>query len=67
MKFMERKCIKCDTLLTKCIATSVIGKFSAVKLPVKNLTTKESSELHPFVCSNCGHTEWYVDKPENFK
>ena len=64
---MEHLCPKCSTSLTKCVATSAVGKFSAVKLPVKKFTTKESSELYPFVCSNCGYTEWYVEIPQSFK
>jgi predicted nucleic-acid-binding Zn-ribbon protein len=64
---MEHLCPKCNITMTKCIATSAAGKFSAIKLPVKSFTKKESSELFPFVCSSCGFTEWYVEKPENFK
>ena len=63
---MERKCVKCDAVLTKCFATSSLGRFAAVKYPNKNFNAKESSELFPYVCSKCGYTEWYVDKPENF-
>lgn len=64
---MEHKCPKCNILMTKSRATSAIGEFSAIKEPVKNFTTKESSPLIPFVCSECGLTEWYVERPENFK
>jgi predicted nucleic-acid-binding Zn-ribbon protein len=64
---MEHLCPKCNTALTKCITTSTTGKFSAIKLSVKYFTAKESSELFPYVCSTCGYTEWYVEKPENFK
>lgn len=64
---MERKCPKCSGILIKCVATSSMGKFCAVKLPIKHFTTKESSELNPFVCLYCGYTEWYVEKPENFR
>jgi len=60
-------CSKCKSNLTKSRATSVVGKFSAIKEPVKNFTTKENSPLVPYVCSNCGLVEWYVDNPERFK
>jgi predicted nucleic-acid-binding Zn-ribbon protein len=64
---MEHLCPKCNSIMTKCIATSTAGKFSAIKLPVKNFTKKESSQLFPFVCPICGYTEWYAEKPENLK
>lgn len=64
---MEYLCPKCSTKMTECRASSFMGKFSAIKFPIKYLTTKESSELIPYVCSNCGHVEWYVEKPDNFK
>jgi predicted nucleic-acid-binding Zn-ribbon protein len=60
-------CPKCNTIMTKSRATSAIGKFAAIKEPVKNFTTKESSALIPHVCSKCGYTEWYVEDPENFE
>lgn len=64
---MEHTCPKCGTPLTKCVAAGAVGKFSAVKSPVRNFTTKESSPLLPFVCPACGYVEWYVETPENFK
>jgi hypothetical protein len=64
---MTHQCPKCSLDMTSSRATSAIGKFSAIKEPVKNFTTKESSPLIPYVCSKCGLTEWYVEKPENFK
>lgn len=64
---MEVSCPKCKTIMTRARATSAIGKFSAVKEPVQHFTTKESSQMLPFVCSECGYVEWYVEKPENFK
>lgn len=64
---MDHLCPKCKAVLTKCIATGVVTKFSATKLPEKVFTTKETSQLFPFVCSNCGYTEWYAEKPENLK
>ena len=60
-------CPKCNTIMTKAIATSAIGKFSAIKETVIYFTTKESSQLIPHVCSKCGYTEWYVMNPEKFK
>lgn len=64
---MDHLCPKCKNILTKCIATGVVTKLSATKLPEKVFTTKESSQLFPFVCPNCGYTEWYAEKPENLK
>lgn len=64
---MIHLCPKCNTLLIKCMATGVISKFSAVKLPEKVFGAKETSELFPYVCPVCGYAEWYVEKPENFK
>ena len=63
---MEKKCTQCATVLTKSKATSALGVFSAMKEPVKYFTKEESSELHPYVCSNCGLTQWYVDEPQKF-
>lgn len=64
---MNYFCAKCNCKLTKCIAYGTMGHFTATKLPEKIFTTKETSNLFPYVCSNCGYTEWYVDKPERFK
>ena len=64
---MEHSCPKCSTPMTKCTVTSAVVKFSAIKLPVRNFTTKESSPLFPFVRPACGYVEWYVETPENFK
>ncbi|WP_094551278.1 hypothetical protein [Petroclostridium xylanilyticum] len=64
---MKYICSKCEKELTKARATSAIGKFSAIKEPIKLFTTKESSVMTPYVCSNCGYVEWYVEKPENFR
>ena len=64
---MQYLCPKCNIILTKCTVTSSLGKFSAVKLPIKHFTTKESSDIFPYVCSECGYIELYVEKPGNFK
>lgn len=64
---MSYLCPKCNVALTKCIATGVISKFSATRLPEKIFPTKETSQLLPYVCPTCGYTEWYVEKPEYFK
>lgn len=36
-------------------------------LAEKIFTTKETSKIFAFVCSNCGYTEWYAEKAENLK
>lgn len=64
---MEYLCPKCNGVLTKCIATGGIQKFSVTKLPEKIFTNKETSVIFPFACSNCGYIEWYAEKPENLK
>lgn len=64
---MEHLCPKCKVVLTRCTVTGVVAKFSATKLPERLFSTKETSPLFPYVCSTCGYTEWYVEKPENFK
>jgi hypothetical protein len=56
---MDKKCVKCDAVLVRCAATSAAVAFMAVKEPVRYFTTKESSELHPYVCTQCGYTEWF--------
>jgi hypothetical protein len=53
--------------MTRSRATSAVGKFSAIKEPIKYFKTTESSPLIPYVCSNCGITEWYVEEPHKFK
>lgn len=65
--FLEHLCPKCKVVLIKCIATGVLGDFSATKLTKKINTVKESSQLFPFVCSICGYTEWYAERPEKLK
>ena len=64
---MKVTCPKCNTLMTKSRATSGLGKFSAIKEPVKYFVSGESSPLIPYVCSKCGFTEWYVEKPKFFE
>lgn len=64
---MNFSCPKCNCILTKCIATCGIKKFSVTKLPEKIFASKETSDIFPFVCSTCGYIEWYADKPENLK
>lgn len=64
---MNNSCVKCNGILIKCIANGGIKNFTVTKLPEKVFTTKETSNIFPFVCSNCGYTEWYAEKPENFK
>ena len=64
---MKVACPKCNTTMTKARASGSLGKFSAIKVPVKNFISGESSPLILYVCSECGYVEWYVAKPENFK
>jgi len=52
--------------MTKSRASSLSGKLTLIKEPIKYFTTKESSIVIPYVCSQCGLVEWYVDKPQNF-
>lgn len=63
---MRYNCPKCKCLMTKSRATSAIGKFSAIKEPIRYFSTKESSPIIPYVCSNCGLVEWYVEEPNKF-
>lgn len=65
--YMNHSCPKCNEVLTKCLASGGIKNFTVVKLPEKIFSTKETSTISPFVCSNCGYTEWYADQPENIK
>lgn len=64
---MEHYCPKCNCELTKCLASGGIKNLTVIKLPEKIFTSKETSGVFPFVCSNCGYIEWYADKPENIK
>ena len=66
---MDKKCVKCETILTKSIAIAGgDGNFVAYKEPYTELKNKKTvTEMRPYICSNCGYVEWYVDKPENFK
>ena len=64
---MEHICPKCNNKLTKCVAkTDTMFNLTAYRFPLKTFD-KEFSELFPYVCSGCGYTEWYVEKPEKFK
>jgi hypothetical protein len=63
---MEINCPKCNEKMRKARTTSLGGKLSLVKEPIKYFTTKESSPLNPYVCSKCGYVEWYVEFPQNF-
>lgn len=64
---MKHLCPKCSVELTKCLASGGMRKFSVTKLPEKVFSTNETSDISPFVCSACGYTEWYADKPETLK
>jgi formate-dependent nitrite reductase cytochrome c552 subunit len=66
---VDKKCVKCEAILTKSIAiVGGDGNFVAYKEPYTDLQNKKTvTEMRPYICSNCGHVEWYVDKPENFK
>jgi predicted nucleic-acid-binding Zn-ribbon protein len=66
---VDRKCVKCETILTKSVAlVGGDGNFVACKAPCTELKNKKTvTEIRPYICSNCGYVEWYVDKPENFK
>lgn len=64
---MKYSCRKCNEVLTKCLASGGISNFSVMKLPIKVFSTKETSRIFPFVCSNCGYIEWYAEKSENLK
>lgn len=62
---MECICPKCNGKLIKCVAPVGIGfNLNACKFPLKNPLTKIRSEIFPYVCFECGYTEWYV---EDFK
>ena len=63
---MDYVCSKCNTKLSKCIVYGAESTLSAVKQNVKTYT-ENSSRMEPFVCSSCGHIEWYVEKPDVFK
>lgn len=64
---MQHYCPNCNVILTKCIASGGIKNFTVIKFPEKLFTSRESSSVFPFVCSNCGYTEWYADNPQNLK
>jgi hypothetical protein len=63
---VNKQCTKCKEVSMKARASSLAGKLTLIKEPVKYFTTKESSIVTPYVCPKCGLVEWYVDKPENF-
>ena len=65
---VDKKCVKCKTVLTKCKAFAGGGKFAAYKEPYTDLQNRATeTEMHPYICSNCGYVEWYVENPEKFR
>ncbi len=64
---MERTCSKCNTVLTKCIADTECGQLTLFIPRLKLMGKKRHDVAIPFVCTNCGYVEWYVESPENFK
>lgn len=67
---MEHFCPKCSNIaLTRCIApVQGIREILVYKPPVKwRESQNQDSKAIPFVCSNCGYIEWYVENPEKFK
>jgi predicted nucleic-acid-binding Zn-ribbon protein len=66
---VDKKCVKCESLLTESVAiVGGDGNFLAFKAPYTELKNKKTAtQIYPYICSNCGYVEWYVDKPENFR
>jgi len=66
---MEYFCANCNIALTKCIApVQGIRELLIYKPPIKFRESQNQDDIAiPFVCCSCGHIEWYVENPENFK
>ena len=64
---MEHHCPACQIPLTRTVVLGIMGKFLVSKEPAHPFTLKGSSPILPFVCSQCGLTQWYVDEPDQFQ
>lgn len=64
----DKNCIKCNNELMKCETGDGI-KGILVKNPTGNglFTNKKHTIVHPYVCFQCGYTEWYAEKPSQLQ
>ncbi|MBE3571056.1 MAG: hypothetical protein IMW92_13460 [Bacillales bacterium] len=61
----NKVCSKCNHELVACYIRNSLELYIK-KLP-KKLMSKKESVVDPYVCTNCGLTEWYVREPDKFK
>ncbi|WP_368487944.1 hypothetical protein [Clostridium sp. BJN0013] len=55
-----KKCSKCNANLVECHIEFNTFSMLVAKTPRKHLFNLKPTELFPFVCPNCGFTEWYA-------
>lgn len=65
--YVQQKCSKCNSTLTKARIQSSLGSLGVNKTPSSVLTNNHNySELIPYVCSSCGYVDFYVEDHEKF-
>ncbi len=61
-------CSKCGNELTRAYISEIQGEFQINKEPRGFFTDNPIySKVSPYVCSNCGYLEFYVEHPDKFK
>ena len=61
-------CNKCGNELTRAYISGIQGEFQINKEPRGFFTDSQIySKVSPYVCSNCGYLEFYVEHPDKFK
>ena len=61
-------CSKCGNELTRAYISGIQGEFHINKEPRGFFTDSPIySKVSPYVCSNCGYLEFYVEHPDKFK
>lgn len=68
MQQSDKTCMKCDHSLLGCYADQGM-KGILVKNPAgdKLFTNKKNTRINPYICTNCGYTEWYAEEPRHLQ
>lgn len=62
----EKACPKCEHKMIQCYVDSGL-KGLLVTNPEgdKLFSNRKNTTINPFICANCGFTEWYAAQVEN--
>jgi predicted nucleic-acid-binding Zn-ribbon protein len=61
---MEKSCVKCNNELIKAHIKGLKGEFGVSKKPSGIFIGFSYIKVSPYVCSNCGYIEFYLEEDE---